>query len=590
MGFALCCWVAATAQSAPLTEAEKKLLQGSISVAQATEFGEQADAAGLAKIIKLEDPALVQAFNAGMTRVGTSALPADLEALVIANFEHPTLGRALRAFSPKYRTRRLFDLHYARIKAGDVRNSSQIGNTDLAGIEEPLLQLLDRFERKPNEPNWLVLWLGHRKYPGAVPLLLESLRKSYLPTAARHPALLPAELQLLISYPSVEVWRQARAVLEDLHRSGVITDVTLEEDSKALDNRIRNPEQALAQFRQGGRINEYRAKQNALRPTLDQIGKLRETDPSGYLSEYRAHLEKLELLLAEYADSVDGYAVATQYFDLAMLARFGLRRPAEAADLYAGSARHGHALGHVAAADTYQFDLRDKIKAAQAYQRALDASQKPFVPTVFNPYRPDPARVNEWLMEWLPREIRYLRSGERYRRGVGGAPIEGFFTAVQTYGVAVRSGLTQGLPGLAFRRGPAPLGQPGFSQQSGGFDRTADTEKLLARIDRESLGQKLDQLPASHLTLLATVEHVSVLSDAGRILRYLEKHDPSGYWSACLLASVYAVDLKSAQGSDEARNELAQAMPGLIAPSAGGPRAISVAAEQVMKGRVPRAK
>ena len=584
--FILASLIALTVQGASLTDAEKQLLRSSISAAAATEYGENADAAGLARIIEHEDLSLVQAFDAGMSRERTTALPAEVEALVITHFDHPKLGAALRAMRPKYRSRRLFDLQYARIKAATSRDDpsfSQILNTDLAGIEKPLLQLLDKFAAKPDRPNRLVLWLGYRKDPGAIPLLLESLKKSYSPVVPQNSHLAPPELRLLVQYPSVEVWRKARYALEDLHRSGTMTDATFQRDVKMLDRQLKDPEKSLAHIRQQARLLEYNGKQYALRPTERQIRKQLDVDPKRYVSEYRAYLEKLEKLLAEYSDSVDDYPVGVQYFELGTLVRFKLRRPAEAAALYEKSARNGHGLGQIAAADTYQFDLREKASAAKAYQRALDSLRQPTAPKVFNPYRPDTTTLNTWLDAWLPHEVRYLNSGQGYRGSVQEPAIGGLFDTIFTYSGSIRRGIAPELPTLTFRRGP---GAPGFSQMSSGSRPHEQTDRALAKVDREQLAKRLDDLPASRLSLLATIEQLSVLTDAGQILRYLERHDPSGYWSDCLLRGVILAGQKSARETHVAqRLAIEQALPGLVASNPGDPRAISVAAEQFMRAR-----
>jgi hypothetical protein len=100
------------------------------------------------------------------------------------------------------------------------------------------------------------------------------------------------------------------------------------------------------------------------------------------------------------------------------------------------------------------------------------------------------------------------------------------------------------------------------------------TEAALAKVRPDDLARQLDALPASRLTLLGTIEHASVLNDPKRILVYFMRHDPSGYWSAALFASIRRQP-----------ESATQAMPGLVAPTSAEPRAINVAAERFVRER-----
>ena len=390
-----------------MTEGEKQLLHGSVSSAAAKDYGHAASAEGLAKIIRLGDPALVRAFGHGLQQGQVSVLPPAVEALVIANFDHPTLGALLKGFQSRYQTRRLFDLHYARIATAyktDDPSFSAIFNTDLAGIEEPLLRLAPKFPSGPRTPNAALMFLGQRKYPGAVPLLIAALEESYRPVAPNDPRLYSTVLQTLLAYPSVEVWRQTRAEIETLYRSGKIPAATHAAAARDLDSRLNDPPRALATIRWQEGKAAYTRKRDALGPTPPQIRTVRESDPRRYAREYRRYLEQLEQLAAEYPDQAELTPLATEYFGLGLFVRFTLKHPAEAVEVYSRAARYGHPLGHIAVADTYQFDLRDNGKAADSYQRALDELPDPASPGFVYPYRvvvlPSGyarSRVTDWL-------------------------------------------------------------------------------------------------------------------------------------------------------------------------------------------------
>jgi hypothetical protein len=502
-----------------------------------------------------------------------NVLPPDVEAIVITNFDHPGFGAALRAFPSKYHTRALFDLHYARIKsARDPKEPSfeQILNTDLTGIEETLIGVIDAFPGPPKGPNILLTWLARRKYPGAVPRLLESLRTSYPSARTQSAHRMPAALFFLLEYPSVEVWRSARDALTALFERGVIAKEDYDADAKMLDNRLANPQAALAEIRQRTRFAQYQNAEALLRPTLNQIERFRNSDPSRHATEYGAYLEKFEPIVADYADVLDDYSwLALRYFELATRLRFFLQRPEEAVKAYERAGMHGHVLGLVAAGDTWQFDLGNKRNAIRSYERALQAPLATFVPKVPNRYRPDAGRMLAWLKAWLPNEIRFLESGQRRYDGPSDDALTGLFDLLLYYGGRIQ--FAPGLPELVFRRlpnGPEP------SMPVRRVDPRFLTEAALAKVRPDDLARQLDALPASRLTLLGTIEHASVLNDPKRILAYFMRHDPSGYWSAALFASIRRQP-----------ESATQAMPGLVAPTSAEPRAINVAAERFVRER-----
>ena len=113
-------------------------------------------------------------------------------------------------------------------------------------------------------------------------------------------------------------------------------------------------------------------------------------------------------------------------------------------------------------------------------------------------------------------------------------------------------------------------------------DSWSTIESDLARVDRRDLAQKLEALPASRLTLIATIQPLTALPDADSILRYLARNDPSGYWSTCLLGTAAFIAQQGEAGKAEAaRNGTALLLPGL----AGQPNALSAAATQFLRVR-----
>ena len=89
----------------------------------------------------------------------------------------------------------------------------------------------------------------------------------------------------------------------------------------------------------------------------------------------------------------------------------------------------------------------------------------------------------------------------------------------------------------------------------------------------------LDTLPPSSLTLQGTVMLLTLLPDAGAILRYLDKHDPAGYFGACLFAMVESIDRRAVTGRE------AMLLPGLALDPPGPANPLRAASARFLKER-----
>jgi DNA-binding beta-propeller fold protein YncE/tetratricopeptide (TPR) repeat protein len=151
---------------------------------QAEKLGRERSAAGLQSIIAAHDADLMAAYDRGFRetsmRVYTenkpNRLPADVEALIVKHYHDPQLGYSLRRLifqnGTRYQTRAFFDLLHADWRSGKEK-SDVIFQTDLAGIEAPLLETLRPVN--PSELSFafsLVGFLAERKYRPAVPVLI----------------------------------------------------------------------------------------------------------------------------------------------------------------------------------------------------------------------------------------------------------------------------------------------------------------------------------------------------------------------------------------------------------------------------------
>jgi hypothetical protein len=158
------------ALAAPLTEAD------------AARIGKEANVQGLRALVAQRDQALLfratQSWSFGSAR----DLPAPLEALIVEHYadrtaQRPLLSLVARSLDrmeryPKYRSRALFDLLYADMKANTNQDrfhySIRIIATDLS-VEPELTALLPLVDVA--SANEIVMFLGARKYAPALPAL-----------------------------------------------------------------------------------------------------------------------------------------------------------------------------------------------------------------------------------------------------------------------------------------------------------------------------------------------------------------------------------------------------------------------------------
>jgi len=306
------------------------------------------------------------------------------------------------------------------------------------------------------------------------------------------------------------------------------------------------------------RGKEFEVKKGQLYATKTALRKLKDEQPEQYVALYLEYLKRQERLAMEYADL--GYAVglrneiSNEYLGLGNTVRFRLKQPTRAIELYVAGEKLWDPLAPTlaaAAADTYQFDLHDKAKALKEYQRAQEKVRR------IRPSTNDiEVGIARWTANWLTYQIDYLKTGKTFsgtinQEDIGGAWMILYFSA----GADMQDDYL----------GLAPL----YRLLKGATSRDG---KLNPTFSRNEIGQKLETLPPSGVTLVRTVMLMTLLPDAEAILRYLEKHDPAGYASACFLALVEMVD-PAAGGNREAT----QLLPGLAVAPLGAANPLRVA-------------
>jgi tetratricopeptide (TPR) repeat protein len=576
---------------AQLTEGERRLLQGAITVGAANESGKAADAAALERIVALGDPELVRAFSRGLDTARVEQMPADLEAIVIRHFDDQRVGAALRALFPRYRTRKLFDLHYARLQGAfkaDEPSFKEILRTDQPGIDEDLMRIADKFPVARDELPPVPIFVGTRHHPAAIPALVASIDPGYR-VLGRVPPMHNRPLGLLLEYPDVGVWRRAGDELERLKREGRVTDEAYAAGRQQIDRALADPELTLARMRARDARVQFEKRRAALGVASVRIDALRDESPRMYADQQAKYLARLDEIAREIGDEGVAYDVADQYFTLGMMVRFQLRDPREAVTYLEKAAAYHHAMGQVALADTYQLALNDRNAALAAYERALAEVTTQPKGRLFFPYSPQGNRMNDFWRAWLAQEVEFMRTGKPFQGRIPENVIAGFFDAlygnagyfIDAFGadVPLDTREVQGFAGM--RVAPSARLAPPARDWS-------DVEASFDRVDKTGLAGKLAKLPPSRLYLFVSLRPVSALS-AADILRYFARNDPSGYWTTCLLGTVSYLDSRAAERRELAvRTGAAQLMPGMAA--SGKPNALSSAASQFLASRGLRVK
>jgi tetratricopeptide (TPR) repeat protein len=573
LAIALLAALLASQAGAQITESERRLLQGAITVGAAHESGKAADAAALERIVALGDPALVRAYSSGLDVARVEQMPADIEAIVIRHFDDGRVGAALRALSPRYRTRKLFDLQYARVQAAfkaDEPSFKEILRTDQPGIDEDLTRIADKFPVPDREMPPVLIFVGRRQHPAAVPGLVASIERGYAVLGPRVAPMNNQPLALLLQYPDAAVWRRAGDELERLKREGRVTDEAYAAGKQQVDRALADPQLTLARMRARDARVQYEKRRAALGVGSVRIDAMRGESPRMYADQQAKYLARLDEIAREIGDEGVAYDVAGQYFALGMMVRFQLREPREAVTYFEKAAAYHLAMAQVALADTYQLELKDRNAALAAYERALaEATSQPKA-RLFFPYSPQGNRMNDFWRAWLAQEVEFVRTGKPFEGRIPENVVTGFFDSIYGNG------------GYFYRTfsGDFPPATP--------HNDWSDVESSLGGIEKAGLAAKLEKLPPSRLYFFVALRQVSALP-AADILRYLARNDPSGYWTTCLLGTVSYLDSRGAERRELAvRTGTAQLVPGMAA--SGKPNALSSAAAQFLASRGLRVK
>ena len=564
---------------AQLTESEKQLLRGSISTDSARAAGKAGDATVLERIVELGDPGLVQSFGYGIQTTNVYVLPPQVEAVVIKHFDHPKVGAALRALPGRYASRALFDLHLARIKASyrsDEPSFEQIVRTEQAGVDEEILAVAGKFPSRNGQLSGAANFLGRRRHAGAIPLLLAAIGPGYEPPY--NTSLYNTALDLLLAYPSEEVWRKAAAELERVKGEGKVRDDQYTHARRKLDPMLADPAAVLARLRSNDAWEQFMERRKALAPLADEANALYKTSPREYPAARSRYLEAEEALAREFRDERIDSHIAYSWGQLGIYVRFLLGDPRGAVRYLERGAKR-ELIAQVVLADTYQLALKDSAAALKAYERALDTATRQAAGVHRDTPPLAPGRVvTAFWKSWLAAEVEYLRTGKPFTGRVPEPVIVGFWDVVADHGR---------LASIFFPQWASPQHLPQMAYSARGAPRAptwASVEYGLAHMDRETLGARLAQAPSSRFALLVTLRYISALPRQDAILKELARSDPSGYWTTIALGTVAFHESTAARRDEALATGVAEAMPGMAAK----PNVLATAARQHMQSRALR--
>ena len=175
---------------------------------------------------------------------------------------------------------------------------------------------------------------------------------------------------------------------------------------------------------------------------------------------------------------------------------------------------------HVALADTLRFASGDPRRAAREYARVLE-----WAPGAFAGQGEAGATLAAALKGWLEAEINFITHGRRYT------------STPDAQALAATDVLMAAPPR------EAPWVHPDVVAQG-----TALRSRTAGSLERATFATQLERLPPSQFHLLACFDFLPMLGTPERVARFVRRHDPAGFLSACLFTRQRAVDKAVAEG------------------------------------------
>lgn len=310
-------------------------------------------------------------------------------------------------------------------------------------------------------------------------------------------------------------WRAARVALEG---SGIAPE-RLAVLQKRLGDALADEAGFLAKRRQNERQQELQQSQMQFNEQKNRLSAFKGREPRRYAAEFRALIERREVLLRQHADlpSTAGpnLDLAREYSMLAAFLRFNIGQPDEAIAAFEAAGRLRSAAGEfnnapLAIADIQRFDRRDPRKAIEQYRLAIAEIGK---------FSSRPPLGSAWakMRRVIEHEIAFLERGKTF---------SGTITSEDIERVHLWAWLS---PMLQVGMDPALI------NEATSWMRGAAARGERLPPEANGLTRVLDRLPASQFQIANTLMAVLQLPPQD-ILRFFAKHDPAGYITGVLLA------------------------------------------------------
>jgi hypothetical protein len=280
-----------------------------------------------------------------------------------------------------------------------------------------------------------------------------------------------------------------------------------------LQAKIDDPAQHFAQKAQAARALDLESRRRALPPGPRMLQEVRAKDPVRYAQQVEEYLAQAEAVAREFSDLPSSTGLRQEtgnaYVDLGHFVRFGLQQPQRALKLYESGKRMRAAGSDFAIADLQQFDLHDKRAALATYKAMLASKQQGSSNDI-------EASIERFALDWAGHQVAYLERDEVF---------SGEISIDQC-----------GVPALLLGYGG------GYEVESLGLAKLpARARSAGGRLDSRdalALQSALEHLPTSGVILMHTIGAVLELSDAASIVRYVSRHDPAGFATACGFAVI----------------------------------------------------
>ena len=458
--------------------------------------------------------------------------PDDASAVLHALVDLGTL-EAIRAAFPRL----------ARLKEDSTPRAAEIRRSVLQKLSPPKEGVaLGYAEFRAAEPEAAKAsapaWLEKRKDRAALDDTVASLAS---------PQVGGNSVLVLLATDDPLVWKRARDEVERLHASGALDEPRYRFAVIELDRKLADPRAHFAQREQERR---YKAYEEGARPILQAraaaVASMAD-DPAKTYEVLRQLALRQEALARESGlDARTLYGgipgqISQAFMQVGDIARFRLKRPADAIAAFEGAARWGFAGGGMAVADTQQWDLRDTAAALATWRGVAAELRSPLGRAAAQ----GEDVLRSAMAHWAEAQAAWLGEHKTFRGTVGEDDVALAALLVLYRGAMVESSI--------------------------------DIPRLPPQGDAATLARDLAAIQASGTAFVLTVLATQYLPSARAIRTYFDRMDPAGFGAATFCVLVQHLDpVKEPEG--------ARVLPALVRdPSPRHP--LRVAAREFLRER-----